>query len=117
MLHPGDDTQGYVELVKGIRMKTVVYGQKTLTAKFRLKKGAVLPRHLHPHEQTGYMIAGRIEFVIDGHTHTAVSGDTWCIEGNVEHGATVIEDSEIIEVFSPVRIEYLPENLAASAGR
>jgi len=38
-------------------------------------------------------------------------GDSWCIPGNVEHGAEILMDSVAVEVFSPVREEYLPENL------
>jgi quercetin dioxygenase-like cupin family protein len=31
----------------------------------------------------------------------------WCIPSNVEHGAEILEESVAIEVFSPVREEYL----------
>ena len=36
-------------------------------------------------------------------------GDSWCIPGHVEHRAEIIEDSVAIEVFSPVREDYLPD--------
>ena len=34
-------------------------------------------------------------------------GDSWNIPGNIEHGVEIHEDSTVIEVFSPVREEYL----------
>jgi len=37
-------------------------------------------------------------------------GDAWCIPLNVEHGAQVLEDSIAVEVFSPVREDYLPKS-------
>lgn len=101
----------YVELVQGLCIKTMVYGKNTLTAEFQLKKGSVLPVHTHPHEQTGYLVSGKMEFMINGENYTAEPGDSWCIEGDVEHGAEVLEDSLVIEVFSPVREDYLPEVL------
>lgn len=75
---------------------------------FRLQKGSVLPRHSHAHEQTGYLIQGRIELIIGSHRFDTRAGDSWCIPGGVEHGADILEDSVAIEVFSPVREDYLP---------
>ncbi|MDJ0622738.1 MAG: cupin domain-containing protein [Desulfocapsaceae bacterium] len=104
-----DDEDGYTELVPGISIKTLVYGRNTLTAKFKLKKGSSLPMHSHPHEQTGYLISGKMEFVIAGEQHTAEPGDIWCIGGDIDHSAEVLEESVVIEVFSPVREDYLPK--------
>jgi quercetin dioxygenase-like cupin family protein len=36
-------------------------------------------------------------------------GDSWNIPMNVTHGAKVLEDSMAIEVFSPLREDYLPK--------
>jgi len=77
-------------------------------AEFRLAQGAVIPLHRHPHEQTGYLVSGRILFTVDGQKQEAEAGDSWCIPPDVEHGAEAREDSLIVEVFSPVREDYLP---------
>ena len=76
-------------------------------AEFCLRQGAVLPRHSHPHEQTGYLVSGRIRVFIGMEEYEALSGDSWCIPGGVEHGAEILEDSIAIEVFSPIRDDYL----------
>jgi quercetin dioxygenase-like cupin family protein len=47
-------------------------------------------------------------FTLDGKDYEAEAGDSWNIPGNVEHGVKVHEDSIVIEVFSPVREDYLP---------
>jgi len=99
---------GYKNASDKIRWKTLVHGEKTLLTEFRLEKGAVLPKHSHPHEQTGYLVSGRIDLTIGAETHPAVPGDSWCIPGNTEHHAVAHEDSVAIEVFSPVREDYLP---------
>jgi quercetin dioxygenase-like cupin family protein len=100
---------GYRPALDGIERKTLVYGEETLMTEFRLRKGAVLPRHSHPHEQTGYLVKGRIRLSIGTKEYTVQVGDSWCIPGGVEHGAAILEDSVAIEVFSPVRAEYLPD--------
>jgi len=99
----------YQDVLEKIQQKTLVYGDKTLMAEFRLEQGAGLPRHSHPHEQTGYLVSGEIELTIGDETHQVKQGDSWCIAGDVEHKATAHEDSVAIEVFSPVREDYIPE--------
>ena len=100
--------QGYRSVMDGVERKTLVHGEKTLMTEFRLRQGTVLPRHSHPHEQTGYLIRGRIRLQIGADAYEARAGDSWCIPGGVEHGADILEDSVAIEVFSPVREDYLP---------
>src|ERR1039458_3071766 len=56
--------RGYRPALDGIERKTLVHGEKTLMTEFLLRKGAVLPRHAHPHEQTGYLVKGRIRLLI-----------------------------------------------------
>ncbi len=100
--------EGYSTPMDGIHYKTLSYGDKTLMAKFKLEKDKVLPEHEHPHEQIGLLISGRINLTIDGELHEVHPGDSWCIPGGVEHRADIIEDSVAVEVFSPVREDFLP---------
>ena len=99
---------GFKPVLPGIFRKTLAHGEKTLLAQFHMEQGAQLPVHSHPHEQTGYLISGRIRFVIDGKTIEAEPGDSWCILGGVLHSAEILEDTLLVEVFSPVREDYLP---------
>lgn len=103
-------TTGYSTPLPNIEQKTFVYGDKTLMTEFRLGKGSVLPMHRHPHEQTGYLVTGHLKLTIGGETHDVTPGDAWCIPSGVEHGAETVEDTVAIEVFSPVREDYLPDN-------
>jgi len=98
---------GFLEVLVGIRRKTLVHGKETLMVEFRLKLGAVLPRHAHPHEQTGYLVSGRLRLAIGDEVRELAAGDAWCIAGGVEHGAEVLEEAVAVEVFAPVREDYL----------
>jgi quercetin dioxygenase-like cupin family protein len=99
---------GYRLALEGIEQKTLVYGDKSLMVEFRLQKGAALPLHLHPHEQTGYLVKGRIRLTIGADAFEVTAGDSWCIPGDTPHCAEIIENSVALEVFSPVREDYLP---------
>ena len=100
---------GYQTPIQGIEVKTLAYGEKTLMTEFRLKKDAQLPSHSHPHEQTGYLISGRMRLFIGDQHFECDPGDSWTIHGDVLHGVEILEDAVAIEVFSPVREDYLPE--------
>lgn len=97
---------GYIEMLEGIKRKTLVYGNNTLLSEFRLEKGKTLPMHKHPQEQSGYLVSGHIILIINGERHEMRPGDSWTINGNLEHGAEIKEDSIAVEVFSPVREDY-----------
>jgi len=97
----------YVEMAEGIRRRTLASGDNTVICEFSFKKGAVVPSHNHIFEQTGYLVSGRLLFTIEGDQHEVTPGDGWCIRANVEHAAFVPEDTVLVEVFSPVREDYL----------
>lgn len=104
--------EGYVEMAPGIRRKTLSFGGATLMCEFLLEGGAPLPTHDHPQEQTGYLVSGRVALTVGDETFVATPGDSWSIPGGTPHGAEIVEDSVAIEVFSPVREDFLPPEQA-----
>jgi quercetin dioxygenase-like cupin family protein len=100
------------ELLPGVTLITRCWGDKTLMGEFHIKAGSELPDHNHPHEQTGYLVSGRLDLIIDGRRHAFSAGDTWCIPGDVRHSAVAVTDAVVLEVFAPVREDYLPETEA-----
>lgn len=101
--------EDYVKVFDGIKRKTMVHGNNTLLTEFILSKGKTLPMHSHPEEQTGYLVSGHIILIIDGDRHEMKPGDSWAIPSNVEHGAETLENSVAVEIFSPVREDYIPK--------
>lgn len=100
---------GYETRINGIEQKTLVYGESTLLTEFLLKKDSIIPKHTHPYEQTGYLVSGHMVFTVGNERYDTQTGDGWCIPMNVEHSAEVLADSVAVEVFSPVREDYLPD--------
>jgi len=99
---------GYIKVTEGIFRKTLVFGINSLLAEFKLEKGKQLPLHKHPQEQVGYLVSGHIILHIDGDNYDILPGDSWAILGDIEHSAEIIEESIAIEIFSPLREDYLP---------
>ena len=102
------DEREFRVMMEGVRLKTLVWGERTMLCEFRMEGGKGLPSHAHPHEQTGYLISGRMRFTVADESFEVEPGDSWSIPGDVEHSAEAFEDSRGVEVFSPMRKEYLP---------
>jgi quercetin dioxygenase-like cupin family protein len=101
------DFEHYTELLAGVRLKTLVHGERTLMTEVRFDKGAVVPVHHHPQEQTGRLITGAMRFTVNGDLIMVRPGDSWNLAANVPHGAEALEESVVVEVFSPLREDYL----------
>ncbi|MCG6189012.1 cupin domain-containing protein [Maribellus maritimus] len=103
-----NNSKAFKPLIEGVLMRPLVFEEKTILCEFKLQKGNILPSHQHPYEQTGYLVSGKLKFRIGEIWHDAETGDSWCIPENVEHEVEIIEDSIVIELFSPIRPDYLP---------
>ena len=101
--------EGFVQMLEGVTRQGLALGEKTHMVKFFFAKGCAVPVHSHSHEQTGYLIKGKIVLTIDGVEYDIDEGDSWSIGGNVSHGAASTEDSIAVEVFSPLREDYLDD--------
>jgi quercetin dioxygenase-like cupin family protein len=108
--------RGYELALPGIERKTLAHGDHTLMTEFRMRKGSTLPKHAHPQEQTGYLVSGCIRLTIGRRSVEVRPGDSWSIPGGMQHRAVILEDSVAIEVFSPVRNDYLPRQRITRRG-
>jgi quercetin dioxygenase-like cupin family protein len=102
-----DSAKPLQEIVPGVKRKTLAVGEHTLMSKFALEAGSELPLHKHPHEQIGYLVSGRLILTIGAESCEMQAGDSWAVPGDTPHRAAVVEDSVAIEVFFPVRQDYL----------
>ena len=96
-----------MEMLPGVIRRTLSCGDQMLLCEFTLHKGAVVPDHTHEHEQIGYVVRGRALFRIGDEEREVAAGDGYMIPSNVSHAVTALEESIAIDIFSPVRKEYL----------
>ena len=100
-----DDIES-VEALPGIYRKTLAYNPQVMMCHFVLKAGAVMPQHHHEAAQAGYLISGRLKFKTADGGFEVGPGASYTFGPNQEHGASALEDTEVIEVFTPMRPEY-----------
>jgi quercetin dioxygenase-like cupin family protein len=84
-----------------------ITGDRVTIARFELKRGGVVPRHAHENEQVSVVLSGALLFRIDGREETIRAGAVMQIPGNVAHEVEVLEDAIVIDVFSPVRQDWI----------
>ncbi|MHA1266396.1 MAG: cupin domain-containing protein [Candidatus Helarchaeota archaeon] len=95
-----------VKMLEGIYRRTLVYDDNVMLVHFDLRKGANLPMHSHPHAQKGYVVQGTLDFYIYDKTYRLSAGDSYLAPSNIPHGAKIIEDAIVIDVFNPAREDY-----------
>jgi len=83
-----------------------ISGDKITLAKFFLKKGAFVPPHSHENEQFSTVMTGAAKFVLDGEESIVSAGETFVIPPFTLHSAEALEDTEVLDVFSPTRTDW-----------
>ena len=87
--------------------RQVIHGVNTTIARLEITKGAVVPLHHHVNEQMSMMLSGSLRFVVDGVESIVKAGEVMVIPPNAPHMVEALEDSLVIDVFSPVRADWL----------
>ena len=82
-------------------------GDKVTVAFLTMKNGCDVPQHSHDSEQFSYIISGALKFQIEGQEIIVRGGEMLEIPSNVPHTAVAIEDTTGIDVFSPIRADWL----------
>jgi quercetin dioxygenase-like cupin family protein len=84
-----------------------ITGDRVTVARFELKRGGVVPMHSHLSEQVTFVISGALKFTMEGRQLVVKSGEVLQIPGNVPHEVEVVEDTLVVDVFSPVRQDWV----------
>ena len=73
----------------------------------RLDAGSRMPEHRHPQEQIVHILEGRMRLIVEGTAHELTTGDSFYLASNIPHGVETIEETRVLDTFSPPRDEYL----------
>jgi quercetin dioxygenase-like cupin family protein len=91
----------------GLKRRVLAYNENLFLAEHEMVKGWVGTVHSHPHDQIVYVVRGHLKVTCQGKTFEVRIGDTFVVRGGVEHGASALEDSVVIDVFTPCREDYI----------
>jgi quercetin dioxygenase-like cupin family protein len=91
----------------GVDFVVLSIGENSMVTKMLYKTTDFVPFHKHPNEQSGYVISGKYKLKFNGEEHLLSEGDTYSIPANVEHSIEIIEAGQVVDVFTPIRQDYL----------
>jgi quercetin dioxygenase-like cupin family protein len=89
--------------------RKVIMGDRMMMVMYKFAAGLVWPEEIHLAEQGGYVLKGRYELHSKGEKHLILPGNSYFVESNVPHSSHFIEETILIDVFSPPRKELMEE--------
>jgi quercetin dioxygenase-like cupin family protein len=95
-----------VEMLPGLIRRVLATSDVMMLAEFTFEKGVEVPEHTHPHDQVGYVVAGRMRMVMGEETLECGPGDSYHAPPDVPHAGVALEPSIVVDVFSPPREDY-----------
>ncbi|MCH6199077.1 cupin domain-containing protein [Aquiflexum sp. LQ15W] len=92
---------------QGIQRKMYGYDESVMMVKVKFEAGAIGSMHSHPHSQVTYVESGIFDMTIGTETKRIQTGDGYYVKPHVMHGVVCIEPGVLIDVFSPMREDFL----------
>lgn len=87
--------------------RKVVTGEKLTVAQIFIAKDGSVPIHQHENEQVSCVLEGAFKFNLDGREIIVRKGELLQIPANTPHGVVALEDTLGIEIFTPIRADWL----------
>lgn len=91
----------------GLTRRVGAYNEKLFLVEHRMEQGWCGAAHTHPHDQVVYVVSGRLRVTGGGRTFEVAQGDSFVVRGGLQHQASALEPSVVIDVFTPLRQDYL----------
>lgn len=91
----------------GVSRKVLTYSDELMMCEITFEKGAKGNFHQHEHLQITYIAEGSFEFTIGDETKIVSKGDSVYMPSNVCHGVTCLEAGKLVDVFNPMRKEFI----------
>ena len=111
------DSVPMFEPVPGCRLRTPV-GEKMMFSYLEMDADAEVPLHHHPHEQGGVVLRGQLQLTIGQETRVLEPGSMFIVPPNVPHRAVAVAGPvTVMDVFCPIREDYLAQSLNQSAAK
>lgn len=92
---------------EGVERKILAYAEEMMCVENHFQKGAVGVLHHHPHTQITYVVSGQFEFSIDGEKKIVNPGDALLKRNGIEHGCVCLKEGILLDVFTPMRQEFV----------
>jgi quercetin dioxygenase-like cupin family protein len=87
--------------------RQMIVGRNEMLVRWRFRKGAFAARHQHPHEQIVMMVQGKLRLIVGDAETIMGEKDIVVVPPNTPHEAHAIEETVVIDIFSPPREDFV----------
>lgn len=94
---------------EGITRQILGFNEQIMMVRVKFEAGAEGYVHEHFHSQATYVESGEFEVNVGGNIKTLTAGDGFYISPNVSHGAVCKKAGVLVDVFSPIRADFLKQ--------
>ena len=93
----------------GLKRKVMAFDETVMLVKVEFDKGAIGSLHSHPHTQISHVETGSFEIEVNGIKKVLGTGDAFYVPPNAMHGAVCLEAGVLIDMFSPMREDFIEQ--------
>jgi quercetin dioxygenase-like cupin family protein len=102
-----NDDIAWEETGPGIKRKIMAYDERLMVVKVSFDQGAIGVLHQHHHTQITHIESGKFEVEIAGEKMVLKQDDAFYVPPNAIHGAVCLEPGVLIDIFSPMREDFI----------
>lgn len=95
------------ERIGSLIARRFITGERMTVAHFDLTRGASVQQHTHEPEEMFCVIKGSAKVTINGEEFIVRAGELMQIPSGVPHQMEALEDAEVLDIFSPIRQDWL----------
>ena len=95
------------DLGGGSTRRVLAWNDDLMAAEVAFETGAVGKLHTHPHTQCSYVLSGKFVYTVEDESATIGPGDSVVVPGGAVHGTECLEAGVLLDVFTPVRRDFL----------
>jgi quercetin dioxygenase-like cupin family protein len=99
-----------VEQLNPLIARRAIHSAQMTIARFEIQQGAVIPAHAHVNEQVTSVEKGALMFQIGSEQQVLKAGQTLVIPSSVSHGVMAMEDTVVVDIFTPRREDWIRGN-------
>ena len=102
-----DEDAPITEPEPGLKRQVLTHSPAMMLVRHQMRQGWCGSAHSHPHEQLVYIVSGCIRVTVGDVSRDVAGGESFIIASNIQHQATALEDSVVLDIFTPTREDYL----------
>ncbi|HVF97821.1 MAG TPA: cupin domain-containing protein [Flavisolibacter sp.] len=91
----------------GMKRKIMAFDERLMVVKVEFEQGGIGTLHSHHHTQITHVESGIFEVEISGEKKVLTAGDVFYVPPHAVHGALCLEAGVLIDVFSPMREDFI----------